>query len=229
MTAEKKPRARKRKIATMQHEGSTVKIRNQIARIFDEKAFERPLFYAFPRGLRFELSEGGSMLEQFLLALQKGQTICSDIFTIEESLTVCLRFRAEQNVFKHKPLLNELRIAGIKMPSEREIWVDGVEVDDRLDETQAEWNVHVAFRLPLSSLKQLLWCAFARDFGPIRPRLSANIYLFNLSDRIVVWPYDDRGMDVVGPNHGLLKFLYAKYNRFLLAHDRDAMDDTFAE
>lgn len=45
----------------------------------------------------------------------------------------------------------------------------------------------------------------------------------------MVWPYNDRGMDIVGPNHKLLSYLYGKFNDYLLDHDRDVMDTVFAK
>lgn len=43
----------------------------------------------------------------------------------------------------------------------------------------------------------------------------------------MVFPYDDRGMDVVGPNKNLLLQLYRQHHPYLLDYDRDAMDATF--
>lgn len=44
----------------------------------------------------------------------------------------------------------------------------------------------------------------------------------------MVFPYDDRGMDVAGPNKDLLSQLYHQHNIYLLDYDRCAMDNTFA-
>ena len=41
-------------------------------------------------------------------------------------------------------------------------------------------------------------------------------------------PYDDRGMDVIGPNHALLADLYHRFNERLLDYDRARMDGFFA-
>jgi hypothetical protein len=45
----------------------------------------------------------------------------------------------------------------------------------------------------------------------------------------MVFPYDDRGMDVVGPNRSLLAGLYSKHHRYLLGHDLPAMKATFGD
>ncbi|WP_435870135.1 DUF3885 domain-containing protein [Eleftheria terrae] len=116
---------------------------------------------------------------------------------------------------------------GIKAPRERSLWTEPVPLDDRFDEDAEEWYVSLAFEAPTSYLHRFLWCAFSRDFGSVRPRPACDCYLFNLADGVMVWPYDDRGMDVVGPNHALLAKLYARYMAYLLRYDLDAMRATF--
>lgn len=54
-------------------------LRAEIDNAFGPQAFARPLFYSWPGGLRFELSETGGMIEQFLTAMRKAITICGDI------------------------------------------------------------------------------------------------------------------------------------------------------
>jgi hypothetical protein len=41
-----------------------MQLQKEIEAIFEGKAFLRPLFYSYPGGLRFELSEGGSAIEE---------------------------------------------------------------------------------------------------------------------------------------------------------------------
>ena len=53
------------------------------------------------------------------------------------------------------------------------------------------------------------------------------MYLLSLDQQILVHPYDNRGMDVVGKNHELLATLYEQFRRYLLDYDRQIMDSTF--
>ncbi len=64
-------------------------IKQEIHDKFGDTAFESPVFYANPIGLRFELSEGGDWLAQFEVAYAKAQEICADIF--DDEITVCIR------------------------------------------------------------------------------------------------------------------------------------------
>lgn len=187
---------------------------------FDGKAFQRPLFYAYPQGLRFELSEGGSAIEQFLCALRKALAICSDIFDLNGTLVVCIRFWSNASLFACRAVIAELHSAGIEFPQKRCVWSEPVEDKSFADATSPARWVNIAFEIPTTLLQNLLWCALATDFGNIRPRPGCLVYLIDLKKEILVFPYDDRGMDVVGPNKALLSTLYVKHTHDLLDYVR---------
>jgi hypothetical protein len=203
--------------------------RGDIETIFLGKAFMRPLFYSYTGGLRFELSESGTALEQFLLALRKATEICSDIFPVGQTITVCLRVYTRSNPFDHRSTISSLKSAGIVIPKQREVWLEPIDADDWFEETQPEWWLNVAFDVSATLIQNFLWCALSRDFTSIRPNPGCLVYLFNLKSELIVWAYDDRGMDVVGPNKIALEKLYNKHSRYLLNYDRAVMDATFAK
>lgn len=200
----------------------------EIERIFGCNTFARPLFYSYPGGLRFELSESGGVIDQFLTALRKATRICNDIFHGEDELAVCLRAYSDGSHFIHRPVLRALRSAGVPIPSMRSTWRDDIVADEWYCETQPAYWINVAFKVPVSRLETLLWGALAKDLAPIQPQFNCLLYLFNLPQGVMVFPYDDRGMDVVGPNETLLRELYCQYQKYLLDYDRAEMDSTFA-
>jgi len=204
-----------------------MRLRSEIERVFGGHAFHRPLFYGYPGGLRFELSEGGAAIDQLLLAIRKAREICGAIFDDQRPIVSCLRMRADSSALAHRRVLRELRAAGIKIPRAKCIWLEAVPPDERCDDEVEEFWVNVAFEAPTEVLQCLLWCAFAGDLGSIRPRPACAIYLFELAKAVMVFPYDDRGMDVVGPNHALLSELYRRFNSYLLDYDRAAMERSF--
>jgi Domain of unknown function (DUF3885) len=206
-----------------------VNIQSSIETIFAGKAFMRPLFYSYPGGLRFELSEGGTMLEQFLLAMRKATEICDDIFTDHQPITVCLRVRTWSNCYAHRDILLGLKEAGISIPTTREIWLEPIDTEDWFEESQPEWWLNLAFEASPKLIQNFLWCTLSHSFGSIRPRVNSMMYLFNLQSQLMVWAYDDRGMDVVGPNKIALEELYIKRSSYLLDYDRAVMDTTFAK
>ncbi|MFW2176804.1 MULTISPECIES: DUF3885 domain-containing protein [unclassified Moraxella] len=196
-------------------------IKNTIFHTFGEQVFNRPLFYTYHGGLRFELSEGGTMLEQFLRALTKANEICQAIFHDNQSIMVCLRTLQQPNIFAYRTVLTELALAGIRIPKSHEYWIDR-----DMEDTELAW-LTVAFEIPVNLLKNILWCALATDFGSIRPNPHCAVYLFDCDKQIMAFPYDDRGMDVVGKNHQRLTELYHKFNHYLLDYDRKTMQATF--
>lgn len=201
----------------------------EIERIFEGKAFARPLFYTYPGGLRFELSETGGVIEQFLTALRKSAKICSDIFLDDATLVACLRVHSGINRFAHRPLIRALRSADINIPTECSVWSEEIDPEEWFCEKEPEYWINIAFEAPATQLQTFLWCALARDFSAIQPKPNCILYLFNLKKHVMVFPYDDRGMDVVGPNKNLLLQLYRLHHTYLLDYDRHTMDTTFSE
>ena len=200
-------------------------IEQEINKKFGEKAFERPVFYSNPGGLRFELSEGGDWLEQFQVAYGKALEICSDIF--DDNITVCVRIFGGRSLLSVLSVLRELREIGLFPSVSMEHWKEKNEEDPEWATDENEYWHTIAYTLPNKSLNKLLWCSLACDQG-IKPCPPAIYYLFNLKKSIEVWPYDDRGMDVVGPNQEYLSALYSKYSHYLLEYDKKIMDEGFA-
>lgn len=213
--------------AAQKHGATRMRLRSEIERVFEGKAFNRPLFYTYGGGLRFGLSDGGSAIDQLLLAIQKAREICSDVFDPGQFLVACFRVRGKASRHGNRPMLRELRAAGVKIPRERCVWSESVPADDRIYEGIEEYLVNVAFEAPTEVLQRLLWCALAKDFGSIRPRPLCDVYLFELSKGVMIFPYDDRGIDVVGPNHALLARLYRRHSQYILECDRASMEVTF--
>lgn len=184
------------------------------------------LFYRFPGGLRFELSTGGSPLDQVLMALRKATAICDDVFMGEERILVHLQAFASASRFSFRRMLRELQLAGIFIPSVREVWVDQIDDDD--DYGAGHW-VSCAFEVPVPKLQNLLWCAVATDFASLRPNPHCRVYLLNSHKGIVCHPYDDRGMDVIGRQKSALAELYTRHSDLLLEYDLHVMRQTFEQ
>jgi hypothetical protein len=185
------------------------------------------LFYNFPGGLRFELSDSGSPLDMALTALRKATVICDDVFGGEETILVHLERFAPASRFGLRSKLRELRIAGLVIPKVREVWLETENHADDADES-VFW-VNCAFEVSTAKLQNLLWCAVAADFGSsLRPNPQCRVYLFNPNKGIVVHPYDDRGMDVISRRTSALAGLYDRHNDLLLDYDIEAMRQTFA-
>lgn len=188
--------------------------------------YRHALFYNFPGGLRFELSEGGSPLEQVLTALRKATDICGDIFPQAEPVLVHLQRFVCATRFELRQSIRELAAAGIELPESRNVWVETAEQDDNFG---AGFWVNCAFEVPAAMLQNWLWCALVTDFPSLRPNPHCLVYLINMAKGILVHPYDDRGMDVICRDSSTLAALYASRSAWLLDYDRDAMNRTFGK
>lgn len=185
--------------------------------------YRHALFYRFPGGLRFALSEGGSPLDMALSALRKATTVCDDVFAGEERILVHLMAYAPASRFGLRTMLKELRVAGVAVSREREVWFDKYEHGDADDEIV----IHCAFEVPVAKLQNLLWCAITLDLYPLSPRPRCRVYLLNTNKGIVAHTYDDRGMDVVSLNKPALADLYQRHHHLLCDHDMVAMRESF--
>ncbi len=206
-----------------------MEIRRKIETIFGGNLFDGQLFYLYPGGLRFELSEGGHFLHQFLTAHRKGLEICKQALSPENDMTVCFKIFGQKYLFATLSVIRELKHSGLFIATPKEHWtVREEEWKDDEEYANCLWH-YLAFQVPLELLPNILWCAFSSDFGIIKPNPGARVYLFNFKKNIMIHPYDDRGMDIVGPNKRLLKELYHDFNGYLLDYDRAAMDAVFSK
>lgn len=204
-------------------------LRGHIALLGGPTPYRHALFYRYPGGLRFALSSGGSPLDQVLAALHKATVICADIFDDARPILVHLqKCTSEANPFSLRGTLRELRLAGIEIPRRRESWVVTEEEVVEPDVVEALHWVNLAFELSVAKLRNLLWCAFVRDFAPMSPNPGCGVYLIETAKGILVHPYDDRGMDVVGSGVDILRDLYGKHGKWLLGHDIGTMRRIFS-
>ncbi len=198
-----------------------------IADIFGSNALGHALFYHHPHGLRFELSESGdpSYIHMFLQADRKAERIIDFLFTDANNLHVAIGFYSygDGSFLSSLSTFRSIASCGLKIPKSCHAWRNLGRVDDEEDR---RWRTAIAFEIDRNSISQFLWGALARDLS-IQPRLTCDVYLFDLELGILAHPYDDRGMDVIGNNLGVLRSAYAKFDRYLLDYDREIMRERF--
>ncbi len=76
----------------------------------------------------------------------------------------------------------------------------------------------------------LLWGSITREMG-VTPeaRWLGPIFIVDFELRLVLFAYDDRGMDVVAMDREPLLPIYRQFGDWLLDYDRDRMDARFAD
>ena len=202
--------------------------RNKIESTFGKEIFDRPLFYNYGGGLRFEMSEGGSFLNQFMTAHQKGMEVCGEIFDTDQDVVVCMKFFGTRSLLSCLSTIRSLKDFEIYSKGYvKEHWIEKDEEWDDESEENYRWH-YIILEMPSRLILNLLWCAFSSDFGYIQPASPAALYIFEFQKKVAVYPYDDRGMDVVGTNKVLLKALYESFEKDLLDYDREEMDRNYA-
>ncbi len=192
-----------------------------IENTFGENALEHALFYEHDGSLRFELSESGSYIEMFTLALNKATEIVNYIFYEVEKIYVCLAFYGNKSFLGNLSVFRGLAGCQIKIPKENyQIW--------QKQYPEGGLRTFIAFTIVKKEFHKLLWSALASDLG-VTPKANCSIYIYSEELGVLVHPYDDRGMDVIGPNKDLLEKLYNKYYHYLLEYNIEQMDKIYAK
>ena len=98
---------------------------------------------------------------------------------------------------------------------------------------EGESNVEAVVRLTAElELRQLdyraLFRLIAHDELGLDPAVGARVYLVDETDPLVFLMYDDRGAILHAPTVERLRALYESAGRWLVDHDRPAIDPRFA-
>ena len=195
-------------------------MKDTIESTFGTKALEHALFYEHEGSLRFELSEGGSFVEMFIQAFNKATEVINSVFSETVDISVCLAFYGNKTLLGNLSVFKSLVDCQIEVPKEDcQIW--------QKQYPEGELRTFIAFSTTKKELSKFIWSALACDMG-VKPRVNCNIYLYSNELGILVHPYDDRGMDILGPNKKLLEKLYSTFHHYLLEYDIEEMDKTYA-
>lgn len=193
-----------------------------------------PLFYNAPYALRFELSQGGTFLAQFQSGLQRA-TVLAEYF-LGDAPWLVLEVYPEEHLFELRDVLRtldtlELGVRGAH-GSRASAGASGRKPRStrRLHRRPTADGTRYFLEMPLTKpdVLSVLWLAMASDFGPIEPRVNARVRIVDPERKVCLYPYDDRGMDVVG-DRAVLAAAYRAYNAWLLDFDRARMDAMFGE
>ncbi len=202
-------------------------IREAAYQIFGRKAFEHALFYVHEQSLRLELSIGGSFIEMFHQAFSKGIEVLDNIFSKQDDLYACISFYGAAGLLTNLSVFKQLDSFDIKLDKlSCEIWQEQYSQEEDEIRDESYFRAFIIFPIDRTKMLSLLWSAVASDFN-INPKIGAQIYLFSPELQILVHPYDDRGMDIIGSNYNLKKRLFNDFNDYLLDYDREIMNKHF--
>ena len=188
---------------------------------FGKQSFQHAIFYSNQKCLRFELSEGreeDSYVHMFTSALHKSTQIIETIFENKEEVSICLAFPGD-SYLSNFSVFNQIKHLQINIPKVNFKLKEWVEDD--------EWNRnYLFFKLDKLELHKLIFGKLGAELG-IKPSFWFDLYIYDIDLGVLVNPYDDRGMDVVGTNEFMIKRLYKQYHSWLLNYDISTMREWF--
>lgn len=203
----------------------SIDYKNQIISKFGAEVFESPLFYSYPGGLRFELSQPGYFSEIFISAYNRANEIAEHLFEPDSELILYMKGGSLKRTFLGIGV-NEFRaLKQLSLMPEKnnyQFWW-GQEIDK---DFPTFYRLKILSKISKELLPQIIWnsCTW---WQAIEPSAGFEMRIFSLKQNICMYIYDDRGMDVVGPNFAMLKELYHKFNSYILEYDRDEIEQTF--
>ena len=189
------------------------------------------IFYEFPWGLRFDLSDietsSGTMhIERFLDALARAKKITHACLQNSEKLTVLFsRYGPKEPVPATNRAISQLEDIGFD--SSRLGYLGAVEQDEDFEDLRYRHWYSCRLANEPAELDKLIWNCAAQDMG-VQPYAEwRDIYFVDLQKRMIVHVYDDRGMDVIAMDKEAIAPFYTKFNDLLLDYDREKMKQQF--
>ncbi|WP_313185929.1 DUF3885 domain-containing protein [Sphingobacterium siyangense] len=193
-----------------------------------------PLFYNSDFGLRFDLQVGETNTEKYFQnVIRRATTIFQNAFDDSDNVFLVLmdykykrrKIRFSNFIFKQ---ILDLHTGEI-------IFLKEIGLYDPHDKFDIR-NIGV-IKLTSGRInhKTVLLAIANQDFPSRFPRLENNhiisnkeIYFINISKKLILNMYDDRGLDVVATDIETLRPIYEKHKDWILDYDREQIEKLFA-
>lgn len=205
-------------------------IQKLVSSNFECEELPSAAFYHFDFALRFELGgEGNSTkrpLKRFIQAFDRARKITKFVFKDTPSIWILTaNFTSESpskkplKSFRHCGFSKSDFVHFCSTPQNDKEYIKAFGTD-----LYRHW-----FAAKLKKNRQLdevLWLALGAELG-ILPAVRPEVYIVDFDRKVLLYPYDDRGMDVIAMNKQTLLPLYAKRKSWLLEYDMPQMAATF--
>jgi hypothetical protein len=187
-----------------------------------------PRSHPSPFRLRFELGGVTFGIDQpvprFIQAFGRAKQLAAEVFEPSRRVFGVVATWSEPHASSQSRLA-DLRDAGFTADPVHEwqapLWPD----EPKEDQIPARW---MTFDLTdnVAARDVLIWCSVASEMR-IGPRAAVIPYLADFVRGIILYVYDDRGMDIISFEPAPLLELYAARNEWLLDYDRPRMRQVF--
>lgn len=207
----------------------------------DDITLKQPLFYNNSFALRLKIGSPNVGIwtdstrkcyneTYFSDALTRALTIFESAFSPDDDISVVYqifsdgRRKIKKRSFIYQQIKNPPNKT-IKLTDHRDLYAD------QFSYKQECWRRATISGLKTADLnvENLLSAILNTDFGNDRnPRLRGECYFVNHSKNLVLFLYDDRGMDIVATEKPTLVPLYNAHQQWILDYDRPRIEQIFA-
>lgn len=206
-----------------------IDLKNDIASIFGCTELPHGLFYEFEVALRFELGGEGVCstrpIRRFVQAFERADAVAADLFARSSVWLLSSAFGEANLPKKH---LKPFKAIGLSQSDFTDLGAVAQNEADHIEEFGEDLYRHWAGTVLESPdlIREALWLSLGSELG-IRPAANASLYFVDFENRIVLHPYDDRGMDVIAMHRDALSDLYWSRHSWLLEYDMARMKSVF--
>jgi hypothetical protein len=202
---------------------------------FKSLKLQSPLFYSWDVGIRFEV--GPSDIEvwkdfdnevinnkYFSIASEKAIKIFDHIFHNQDKIIfVYQRFSdGRKKINKRSYILQQINDLGSK-----HIYYSNIKDIYELDKKGYCFKrLAVDLYKDEINYQSILEGVINSDFRR-RPSIHGDCFFINKSKNIILYLYDDRGMDIIAKDKTSLESLYSKFNKWIIDYDREKIDAVF--
>ena len=194
---------------------------------FPGLVLQKPVFYNWPFGLRFDLqglpSKGADSRRP---VLERATALFEAVFAPTDRVLVLVRdYKYRRRKIRFGNYLHR-QIRGL-------VRAELAHTTARLPDLYPPAIVfnHEFLRLPAHRIAHRpVLAAIAREHFPSRSRRvreAPELYFLNLDQSLILHMYDARGLDLIAGNPQALRPFYERFHAWLLAYDRDQMDLMF--
>ncbi|WP_033543870.1 DUF3885 domain-containing protein [Planococcus sp. CAU13] len=214
----------------------TDEVQTFLTRTFNGIELEPALFYAWEPGIRFEISDPHQSYNEpghLDRAFKRSTALFDAVFDEEDDILFVTDVNVPRdNLFLHKKPLNVYRKYIKQSQALHNLHLKNMQLPEFDEGDITTYRFSYTCRKGDIRFPKLLQAICYEDFEhPSRilknQQSGSDIYFINLSKKLIYHLYDDRGCDIIAADKEDIRFLYERYNDWILDYDREKIDAVF--
>lgn len=191
--------------------------------LFPGLVLNPPLFYRWPVGLRFDLGGRAANAEEVDCVVGRATTLFEAVFDTDDTCIVVAQDWPDHPGFPPLFVFAQSNAVGLEMPQ------DQLELLDQEEPEVGPYTLTWAVQQARAFRYQLVFEALANADHARSPAISSRVYFINPGKNVILYMYDDRGLDLIARRKDVLLPIYREFNSWILDYDRATIDRTFAD